>query len=734
MNNPYALLPLFNAIVSIALIATVLRQSRHDALTFSFIAYATALATWSFIQHLQWAYVSDQWMVTVMKIDSIAWLSVVFHFLGFTYRLLKKRRGLIYYSLLVTTMLAVILSVFTDLVIAGFERYHWGTSEIYGPLFEPIGYLVITLPALYLIIIMTRATLTAEDRDLKLQYRLVLVGSVFSAIFAITTDFVIPVILGDSDFINLGSTGFLVQAIFLYIAITRYKLLDIDVDIVAADLFNSLHEAILIVDRNGWVVRINPAARQLFGITSPTGDFILIHKILPTLFDHGTGIDLYETEIDDDEQKTIASVSRLEVVRHGRKLGEVISLRDVTPIHEANEFLRQANEELQNEIRERQHSETLLRGSEDRFRTLIEEGSDVVVILDRNHRYTYASPTVRLTGYQPEQVIGGHISAFVSPEDLPAFLEALDEAAARPDEIITTSDFRITRADSSTALFEGVLINKLDHPGIEGIIFNGRDVTDRVRTHEILMASQKLADLGTLSAGVAHEINSPLQVITGLSERYLRQFAGKGLQTDLLERDFSVINRNAWRIARIVRSLLSYSRSTTGDVALHDLNEIIEDSLLLIEHQFKSWSNIDIIKTLANELPLVNCDHNSITQVLINLLTNAADAMPDGGTITITTRHETDADQVLLSVSDTGEGISAEARERIFDPFFTTKPVGEGTGLGLSIVMGTVSGLGGEVSVESGLAGGTIMTIHLPLNAPLPQPPQDDSSRYGNFA
>ena len=731
MNNAYALLPLVTAIVVVVLIATVLARPRRDALIRSFVIYATAIAAWSFLVHLQWAYIPDGWMIAVMKVDSIAWLSVTFLFLNFTYQLLRLPRDWFFYTIGAFTVLAVGLSVFTDRVISGFVRASWGVTEIFGPWFDPVSVLVIILPVLAGLFLLGRAIHTATDDDLKRQYSLVMVGSAFSSVFAILTDVVVPGMLGVSDFINLGATGFLVQAFFLYIAITRYRLLDIDVDIVANDLFNSLHEAILIVDRQGWVTAINPAARALFGLAAPDGDPLAIKTLLPTLCEHGYGIDLFEMSIGRGAMKKTASTSRLEVVRQGRKLGELIALRDVTRIRQTSEFLRRANEELQAEISERQHSETLLRDSEERFRTLIEEGSDVVVILDRRHRLTYASPSVRRVGYQPEEIIGGHISNFISPEGFETFLGALEMAAAHPDEIFKTPDFFVIKADSSKALFEGALINKLDHPGIEGIIFNGRDVTERVRTHEVLMATQKLADLGTLSAGVAHEINSPLQVITGLSERYLRQFAGEGLQSDLLERDFGVINRNAWRIVKIVRSLLSYSRSAPGDLAPQDLNEIIEGALLLTEHQFKSWSNINISKALASDLPPLNCDHNSLTQVLINLLTNAADAMPAGGVITITTRYEAEAEQVLLLVSDTGEGISEENLERIFDPFFTTKLIGEGTGLGLSIVSGIVRAAGGEISVDSRLKKGTTITIRLPLSAPAPRLPQDDSSRYG---
>ena len=148
------------------------------------------------------------------------------------------------------------------------------------------------------------------------------------------------------------------------------------------------------------------------------------------------------------------------------------------------------------------------------------------------------------------------------------------------------------------------------------------------------------------------------------------------------------------------------------------LNDIIKNTLLLIEHQLKSWSNISIEKEIFSELPLVYCDSNSITQVMINLLENARDAMPGGGWIKISTTCSPENGQIILRVSDSGEGIPTENRSTIFDPFFTTKDVGKGIGLGLSIVQGIVKTHGGEITVESAPGRGAVFTICFPKEPP----------------
>jgi len=232
-----------------------------------------------------------------------------------------------------------------------------------------------------------------------------------------------------------------------------------------------------------------------------------------------------------------------------------------------------------------------------------------------------------------------------------------------------------------------------------------------------VLASQKMADLGTLAAGVAHEINSPLQVITGTSEVLMDHInRNEPIEKSQLKHKLDMIHRNAWRVAEIVRALLMYSRVTTQRYRESNLNDIVQDGLLLIEHQLKSWSSVTIQHEFADDLPLLVCDHNQVIQALINLLTNARDAMPYGGVITLRTFYDRKKERVAFQVRDTGTGIPENMRDRIFDPFFTTKEMGSGTGLGLSIVQGIVKSHGGEIDVFSVPGEGSAFTLYFPLS------------------
>ncbi len=251
-----------------------------------------------------------------------------------------------------------------------------------------------------------------------------------------------------------------------------------------------------------------------------------------------------------------------------------------------------------------------------------------------------------------------------------------------------------------------------------GVVYVIRDIAERKQMEAQLVASQKLADLGRLAAGIAHEINSPLQVITGVSRSLMDRLQQGTLASERLERNLDVIHRSGWRCVDIVRALRTYAHASAAQIEPSDLNEMVEDTLLLIENQLKSWSNISVGTDLTPDLPPLRCDRNQITQVLINLLTNARDAMPEGGQITIGTSYDAESARLVLAVSDTGVGIAESIKANLFDPFFTTKPAGEGTGLGLSIVAGIVRAHAGEIDVNSVVGEGTTFTVYLPDRVP----------------
>lgn len=225
-----------------------------------------------------------------------------------------------------------------------------------------------------------------------------------------------------------------------------------------------------------------------------------------------------------------------------------------------------------------------------------------------------------------------------------------------------------------------------------------------------LAQSEKMASLGQLAAGVAHEINNPLTGILFYAGLLLER---KDLDKDLKE-DLKCILEDAERCREIVKSLLVYSRREGTAKNIVHLNEVVEKSLTLIRDQ-KKFRNIHIEKNLSEDMMLLLADTNKLNQVLINLIINAADAMDGEGTITLITYKEKFLKQLFLEVKDTGKGIPHENLSKIFDPFFTTKEVGKSTGLGLSIVYGILEEHGAKISVKRTSTKGTTFIIEFPM-------------------
>jgi signal transduction histidine kinase len=224
-----------------------------------------------------------------------------------------------------------------------------------------------------------------------------------------------------------------------------------------------------------------------------------------------------------------------------------------------------------------------------------------------------------------------------------------------------------------------------------------------------LRHADRLATIGQLSAGVAHEINEPLSSILGFAQLIREEPC---LPEQALE-DLRKIERAALQAREVVRSLLLFARQMPGPKEAVDLNSVVRDGLALIEPRL---SRHEIELELAPSLPTIQGDSTQLRQVVVNLAANAAQAMPGGGRLTVRTRLE--GDSVRLVVEDTGKGMSEEVSERAFLPFFTTKGIGEGTGLGLSVAYGIVAGYGGSIDVESEVDAGSRFTISLPVPAP----------------
>jgi PAS domain S-box-containing protein len=233
------------------------------------------------------------------------------------------------------------------------------------------------------------------------------------------------------------------------------------------------------------------------------------------------------------------------------------------------------------------------------------------------------------------------------------------------------------------------------------------------KTQIQLLQAEKMASLGKLAAGVAHQLNNPLGGITLYAQLMMEEY---NLE-DAAQEDLKRIIDDAERCRNTVRELLEFARQTRQEIRLHDLNHAISQTLFLLENQ-SLFHNIEIVKSLDTELPKVPSDIQQLNHVFMNIILNAAEAMEGTGQLRVETLPSDNGCSVLVRISDTGPGIPEEALPHIFEPFFTTKEEGKGTGLGLSLAYGIIENHRGRIWAESTLGRGTSFTIELPMGQP----------------
>jgi two-component system, NtrC family, sensor kinase len=308
----------------------------------------------------------------------------------------------------------------------------------------------------------------------------------------------------------------------------------------------------------------------------------------------------------------------------------------------------------------------------------------------------------QLFGVVREQAMGRHLNSLL-PEELSK------EINARSDDELITGIYKQRLLHLGKTLTLNVSITPLVSKSGEriGRLLLFDDVTQRERLEEQMTQTEKLTSLGLLAAGVAHEVNTPLAVISNYIQMLGKQMPDGDPRQAIIEK----IVKQTFRASEIVNNLLNFSRTSATEVVDIDVNRVVEETLSLVAHPLKT-SQIQVVRQLGETLPAVRGSANKLQQVFLNLFLNARDAMPGGGMLEVrTTAHN---GSVEVEVVDTGAGIAREHIHRIFDPFFTTKASGRGTGLGLSVSYGIIKEHSGKIDVRSTVGKGTSFHVELP--------------------
>ena len=361
------------------------------------------------------------------------------------------------------------------------------------------------------------------------------------------------------------------------------------------------------------------------------------------------------------------------------------------------------------DISERKRAEQTLQKERDFIDAVLETAGALVVVLDREGRILRFNRTCeQTTGYSSEEVMGRHAwDLFVIPDEVDgvkAVFERLRGGEPRNDyeNYWKGKDGFLRRISWSNTVLT-------DSSGkVEYIVSSGLDITDFKHMQEQLRKTERIAELGTLASGMAHEIGTPMNVILGRAEYLLQRTADEGMKKGL-----ATIVTQIERITKVMNQLLAFARRRAPDRRAVDLGEIVDDSLEMFQERI-AHHRITVEKAIEANMPPVHADRDQLIQVLINLVINSLHAMPEEGRLRLSLVRE--GTHVCLGVSDTGHGMPEEIRSKVFDPFFTTKDFGKGTGLGLTVVKGIIEEHGGTIAVESVVDKGTTFWIRLPCN------------------
>jgi PAS domain S-box-containing protein len=374
--------------------------------------------------------------------------------------------------------------------------------------------------------------------------------------------------------------------------------------------------------------------------------------------------------------------------------------------------------------RESQHA---LIEAERRFRILVQGVTDYAIyMLDPDGRVTnWNAGAARIKGYSPEEIVGEHFSRFYTSEDFDAGVPKRALDTARETGRYEAEGWRVRK--DGTRFWASVVIDAIrgDDGNLVGFAKITRDMTEKRETQlrleesrEQLFRSQKMEALGQLTGGLAHDFNNLLTAILGATELASRNIDNP----EKVKRMLDGVRGSAQRGASLTKQLLAFARAQPLAISQIDLKQFFSEVTQLVRPSLRS--DIEMVTEISDQLWPVDADPGALELAILNLAFNARDAMKEGGTLKISAHNVVlggepeglKGEHVAVTVSDTGEGMNKEVKERVFEPFFTTKSFGEGTGLGLSQVFGFTKQIGGAITVESAPNKGATFTVYLPAS------------------
>jgi len=470
-------------------------------------------------------------------------------------------------------------------------------------------------------------------------------------------------------------------------------------------LFESLREGVYICRPDGKLLEVNPALVTMLGYQSK---------------DDLLNLEPDELKVDASTEPVLGRAgsqsgrTRTREVKLKRKDGGVVVCQDISSgVIEDGRLVRYQGTLV--DITEKRAMERQLRGQEEFRRHLLESFPDLILVLDLNGRYTFVSPRIReLLGYGPEQLMGKSVD---DAEHSWPELATLYKTVASGENSRVSCEYGARHQNGDARSMLGMASPLLDADGKPaGVIISVRDVTTEKKLERQIIQSERLAAMGQMIGGFAHELNNPLTSILGMAE-----LIQDGTVSEGARKQVTILHQQARRAAEIVQNLQYFARPPAPGRSQVNLNELVQRMLQLQTYPLRK-SNITVDFLPEPTIPAVEADPNQLMQVFLNLLLNAEQAIRETrekGTIRVRLGRGLpgNPDSVWVVFQDDGPGIAPENLAHIFDPFFTTKRPGRGTGLGLSICKTVMREHGGNIEAASAPGGGAVFTITLPVGA-----------------
>jgi len=466
-------------------------------------------------------------------------------------------------------------------------------------------------------------------------------------------------------------------------------------------IVESAMDAIITIDAEQRIVLFNPAAQRMFRCSFTDALGRPIDRFIPERFRHA-------------HRGHIETFGRARVTnRRMGALGTVIGLRADGDEFPAEASISQFETStgkfftvIVRDITERTRAEEALEASDARFKAFMDNSPTIAFLKDTRGYYVYVNRPFELYLNKPAAEVLGKSVFEVWPPTIAHTLHDHDSKVLVADAAVEQIE-AIPDAEGELRQWLVLKFPVRDAAGTRYVGGVGLDITQRKKLEEQLRQTERLAELGTLASGMAHEIGTPMNVILGRAEYLMRRTqeeqTKKGLETIVVQVE---------RITKIMNQLLTFARRRPSERRAMDLRRTIEDCLEVLSERL-ARHHVQADTAIPPDLPPVHADPDLMSQVFLNLFINAVHAMPNGGTLRVEAQQANE--QITLKVADTGHGIPQEHLPKIFDPFFTTKEVGKGTGLGLTVVHGIIREHGGLISVASQPGLGTTFTLALPV-------------------